>query len=163
MKAPHFNGATHHILEFRFMQDIQIQTASPRDCAKVALLLKMNGLCISDIDSCLEGFVVVRNNGNLIGTGGLEFFGEAALLRSVAVETLYRGQKIGEKIYDELIKNAKEKGVKNMYLLTIDADGYFERFGFKTINRDAAPETIQTHAQFTELCPGSAIVMQKTL
>ncbi len=145
------------------MQDIQVQTASPEECDKVALLLKKNGLCIADIDSGLNGFVVVHNNGNLIGTGGLEFFGKAALLRSVAVDTLYRGQKVGKKIHDELIKNAKEKGVKSLYLLTIDADGYFQRFGFKTISRDSAPEPIKNHAQFTELCPGSAIMMQKTL
>ena len=145
------------------MQDIQIQTASSEDCDKVALLLKKAGLCISDIDAGLNGFVVVRNNGNIIGTGGLEFFGETALLRSVAVDRLYRGQKLGEKIYTKLIRNAKEKAVKNLYLLTIDADGYFERFGFKTMNRNVAPEVIQNHAQFAELCPSSAIVMQKTL
>ena len=145
------------------MQDIQIHPASAEDCGRVALLLKKNGLCISDIDSCLFGFVIARNSGNIIGTGGLEYFGDTALLRSVAVETSQRGQQIGEKIYAALIENAKEKGVKSLYLLTIDADGYFARFGFKPINRNAAPETIQKHAQFTELCPSSAILMQKTL
>ena len=99
----------------------------------------------------------------IVGTGGLEFFGEIALLRSVAVDASHRGKKIGEKIYSQLISNAKASGVRNLYLLTTDANGYFERFGFKEIDRSTAPEAIQTHGQFTELCPDSAIIMQKTL
>jgi N-acetylglutamate synthase-like GNAT family acetyltransferase len=51
--------------------------------------------------------------------------------------------------------------VADLYLLTTDADAYFDRHGFAVIDRDEAPAAIKSTQQFAELCPDSAIVMHR--
>jgi hypothetical protein len=47
--------------------------------------------------------------------------------------------------------------------LTIDAEKFFARLGYRTMARSDAPAAIQSTDEFSSLCPGSAVLMQKRL
>ena len=52
-------------------------------------------------------------------------------------------------------------GIQSLWLLTETAAGYFEKLGYESIPRSAAPESIQQPAQFKDLCPASAALTTK--
>lgn len=140
--------------------DIDIRPAVPQECDKVALLLKISGLAIHDIDSCLDGFLVAYDGDRLVGTVGIETYGDIGLLRSLAVDTGYRNQRIGARLFREALDLARSRQIKDLYLLTTTAASYFSRRGFRTIPRQDVPTVIQQTEQFSSICPDSASVME---
>jgi amino-acid N-acetyltransferase len=54
-------------------------------------------------------------------------------------------------------------GVKKLYLLTQTAENYAARSGFRKIERDSVPESIQATAEFQSLCPKTAVFMMKSI
>jgi amino-acid N-acetyltransferase len=99
------------------------------------------------------------STGQLIASGGLEFHGASALLRSVAVKELFRNQALGKKILDDLFKKAADKKVTSIYLLTETAHEYFLKKGFKDTSRDEVPEELKKSSEFSSVCPASAKCM----
>lgn len=150
-------------MEVQAQNDILIRAATPQDCAPVAYLLKTSGLPIDDIVSDLSGFLVAEDGGKIIGTVGIENFGDTGLLRSLAVAPPYRKQSVGERLYLQAIEFARAENIRRLYLLTTTASGYFASRGFVQIARDLAPEIIRTTEQFKELCPSSAIIMERAI
>jgi amino-acid N-acetyltransferase len=61
------------------------------------------------------------------------------------------------------VRDAKEHGVRRLYLLTTDAQRFFARLGFVVVDREALPPEVRETAQFRELCPQSAIAMVREL
>lgn len=143
--------------------NIDIRPAAPQECDKVALLLKSTGLAIHDIDSCLDGFLVAHDGDRLIGTVGIETYGDIGLLRSLAVDNGYRNQKIGERLFREALNLARSRRIQTLYLLTTTAAEYFARRGFRDIPRENVPVAIQQTEQFSSICPDSANVMELNL
>lgn len=123
-------------------------------------LLEQNNLPYQDIeDENVEVFALTYNS-SLIGTIGLEAYGNIALLRSMATDKKYRDQGYGKYLFDEIIKHCKSKNINELYLLTCTADKYFKKLGFKQIFRDRLPNEIKQTKQFSQLCPCSAICME---
>lgn len=100
---------------------------------------------------------------NLVGSGGLEFYGDKTLLRSLAVNQVMRSQSLGKQIVGDLIEQAKSHGKKELYLLTTTAFYFFLKFGFTEIERGDVPEEIQSSTEFSRICPASAHVMKLTV
>jgi amino-acid N-acetyltransferase len=73
----------------------------------------------------------------LVASGGLEFYGNVALLRSVAVNKILRMKSFGKQIVDDLINNAKAHQIKELYLLTETAHDFFLKKGFRDTPRTA--------------------------
>jgi len=142
---------------------VDIRAAVPDECDKVALLLKISGLVIHDIDSCLKGFWVAFDGERLAGTVGIENYGKLGLLRSLAVAEDYRTQGIGQHLYDRAIRSAQEQDIKTLYLLTTTAEKYFEKRGFHPVARETVPQAIGQTEQFAHTCPDSAAVMKLEL
>jgi ketosteroid isomerase-like protein len=74
-----------------------------------------------------------------------------------------RGKGIAVGLCAEAIHAARERGVRELYLLTATAPGFFEKLGFVRLARAAAPEAIRQTREFRELCPDSSVVMRKEL
>lgn len=125
-------------------------------------LLETNGLPIVDYDLHRIHALVAVDDGDLVGHGGLELHGDAALLRSVAVLEARRGEGIAETIVNALIADLPGE-VRNVFLLTESAEEYFMRRGFAVVDRKDVPPLIATTSEFSELCPGSATLMVKSL
>jgi amino-acid N-acetyltransferase len=132
---------------------------STEDVKTVFQFLKDNALPYKDI--ALEKtdiFTYHDNDGNLIGTGGLEFYGRYALLRSVSVRTDLRGKSIGKHIVDDLLAKARQKA-EEVYLLTETAHQYFKHLKFNDVDRKSVPKEIQASTEFSNVCPTSAACM----
>lgn len=99
----------------------------------------------------------------ITGVVGLEIRGRHALLRSLAVSTLARGNGYGQALVAAAENFAREKGVEQIYLLTTTAARFFERLGYGTVDRTGAPEEIRKTRQFSSLCPASSSFMRKEL
>ena len=106
-------------------------------------------------------FVVARAGAELCGTAGIEAFGTAALLRSVAVQPAWRGRGIALALCEEVLRRAKAEQVRRVFLLTTDAQRFFHGLGFAVVPRDSLPAAIQATAQFRELCPQTAVAMAR--
>jgi len=150
-------------METQIDSKIEIRSARPSDCSDVALLLKNSDLPIDDINPELPGFLVATNGSEIVGAVGIENLGPFALLRSLAVSLEARGTGVGNRLFEAALSSAKQNSAQTVYLLTMTAADYFGRRGFTRIERDAAPEEIQKHEQFTSLCPDSAVVMRRNL
>ncbi|KYH27246.1 N-acetylglutamate synthase [Halalkalicoccus paucihalophilus] len=121
-------------------------------------LLEASGLPI-DLDGA--EVYVARRGGNRVGCGGLEVHGSDALLRSIAVDSVVRGEGYGSEITDRLCAIAADRGVSGLYLLTTTAAGFFENRSFERIDRERVPDPIARTSQFTTTCPASATCMRR--
>lgn len=131
---------------------------------KLQKFLKSNKLPYQDIDKSISKkgrvfFGYYDDNGELIGSGGLELYDNSGLLRSVAVKENLRGKELGKKIVDDLLSHAKKANVSAIYLLTETAKDFFLKRGFKLIARNDVPEIIKASTEFTYVCPASAACM----
>jgi amino-acid N-acetyltransferase len=125
-------------------------------------MLAQHNLPIADIDK--EKLLYILINGErIIGTAGLEIFDDCVLLRSVSVAKEEQGKGYGKIINNEIEKFAKGSGINCMYLLTTTAKDFFDKQGYCSIKREEAPEAIKQTAEFTSLCPSSAVIMKKRL
>ena len=126
--------------------------------------LKANKLPFSDLT--LEGSFFVGyldESKQLIGSGGLEFYGDTALLRSIAVDERFRGQLLGKKIVENIINKAKDSKIKDLYLLTETAHSYFLKKGFQDVSREDVADVIKKTTEFAQVCRASAVVMKLTI
>ncbi|EJC85620.1 acetyltransferase, N-acetylglutamate synthase [Rhizobium leguminosarum bv. trifolii WSM2297] len=115
-----------------------------------------------DLDEDGRSFFQFTDRSATIGYGGLEHYGDCALLRSLVVLPQQRGHGYGEAITRQLLVQATRGGADTIYLLTDSAIPFFERLGFARVDRATAPAAILQTRQATGLCPASAALLTKT-
>lgn len=145
---------------------IQVKTimnAAEADRPGLIQLLKAAGLPTEDLPPSLQYFILAKEEEKVVGSVGLEIYNSYALLRSLAVDASQRGQGLGKKLYQQILESAREKDIKEVYLITTTADKFFAKKGFVNINRSEAPTVIRQTAQFASVCPSSAVVMKLTV
>jgi amino-acid N-acetyltransferase len=125
-------------------------------------LLQQHGLPVSDIDDDKLLYLLMDGD-KIIGTAGLEIFEDCALLRSVSVKKEEQGKGYGKVINEQIEKYVKESGINCLYLLTTTAKDFFDKQGYCAIKREESPEVLKQTAEFTSLCPSSAVVMKKRI
>ena len=144
-----------------------LERAKESDYSSIAALLEITKLPPDGIKPHLENFLVIRNpNENagsefLIGSVGLEIYGESALLRSVAVHPDFQGVGLGTRLVDSITELAKEKGITRLFLLTDTAERYFLKKGFVVVTRDRVPEDMKQSVEFSTLCTSSPSLMRE--
>ncbi|MGQ0604934.1 MAG: arsenic resistance N-acetyltransferase ArsN2 [Anaerolineales bacterium] len=143
--------------------EISFRNATVADWPHVATLLTSAHLPLDGAQSHLHDFVLALCDEELIGCAGLERYGEAALLRSVAVRESERGTGLGQRLVNAALERVRAGGIRCVVLLTETARDYFPRFGFRAIPRTDAPEAVKASIEFTSACPDSATVMMLTL
>jgi len=126
-------------------------------------LLQEANLQYSDLKQPHVRLFRFDENGKTIGVGGLEIFGNLALLRSVAVSQELQGTGLGSEVVSQIEHISKVSGISSLYLLTTTASRFFKSRGYQLIHRDEFPEELKQTAQFSGLCPVSAICMKKVL
>ena len=149
------------------------RAARSEDLNKIKHLLQSNDLPYQDCGEHIDGFVVVEDEleptsliqepREIIAIGAMESHGEVGLLRSLVVADCFKSQKIGQLLCRKIIEQALLKGIKGIYLMTMNAQCYFEKQGFVRLDKDKAPMEIQMTKQFSTLCPKDAILMQYRL
>jgi N-acetylglutamate synthase-like GNAT family acetyltransferase len=96
-----------------------------------------------------------------VGFGGLEPYGDDALLRSLVTLPPARGRGIGAAMVAELEFLAFVHGACNLWVITTSAAEFFARLGYARCDRTAVPAVIAATTEFSALCPASADVLMK--
>jgi amino-acid N-acetyltransferase len=125
--------------------------------------LERAGLPVVGVKEHLEHFTLALDGPRLVGVAGLEVYGDAALLRSVAVNSSLRGQGVGAELVRHSLETARGMKVNAVVLLTATAEDYFPRFGFRVVPRDAVPNGVKQSLEFRGACPDSATAMHLRL
>lgn len=141
------------------------RSAVVADLGAILLLLAESDLPTGGIDDdSIDGFAVATSpDGQLVGCAASEVHGTSGLLRSVAVASDLRGFGIGRSLVDDRVAWSRARKLKSLYLLTTTAPSYFERLGFERVERASVPAPVSSSAEFTELCPSTAVVMRLRL
>jgi len=142
-----------------------IAPASEKDYGEVIALLEAASLPTEDLArSSMPHLLVARDvSGEVIGRIGAEHYGRDALLRSLVVAPSHRNRKLGSQLVADLEAHCRSLVLADLFLLTTSARDFFTRQGYQAIERDTVPAKLLTAAEFTRLCPGSAVCMTKSL
>jgi len=141
----------------------RLREATVKDLDIIILLLSSHGLPTDDLAGKAASLFVLEVDGRIIGSGGVEVFGDAGLLRSVAVVEPLRGEGFGATICREIVGRMRARGVRELFLLTTTAPGFFGALGFTRIDRNDAPAEIRGTTEFSGVCPISAVCMRMGL
>jgi N-acetylglutamate synthase-like GNAT family acetyltransferase len=133
------------------------------DLERVQTLLRSNHLSFEDCGNHLSNFIGIEQEDQVIAIGGFEHVGRFALLRSVAVDSQFRGLGLGSSLIKQILGQFRLLKVEAVYILTETADQYFSQFCFEALEREKLPLEIQTTQQCQALCPASAIAMRLVL
>lgn len=148
----------------RTLPDLAGAAANEGEMLTIAEALRAEGLPTGDLADGDTAFFAFREpGGGLIGFAGLQQRGRAALLRSLVVLPPARARACGSAIVRWMEAEARRRGVDALYLLTTGAGGFFEKLGFRRLQRQAAPPAIAATAEFASLCPSSAVLMERKL
>jgi amino-acid N-acetyltransferase len=145
------------------MSALEFHLAESGDEKVIGDLLIRCGLKPEGIGPHLSHFVVAVEQGIVVGTAGCEIHGSVGLFRSFAVDSAHRGRGIGTQLYQRLLAHARLKGVRDGYLLTETAAGFFAKLGFQRAERQTVPMAVKELEQFRTQCPESAVCMEKLL
>ena len=104
---------------------ITIERATRSDLPDVLALLRANSLPTEGVAEHVDTFFVARRHGKVLGTAGLEWYDDGALLRSVAVDVSARGAGLGQELTRAALEAAEDRGSGAVFLLTTTADRFF--------------------------------------
>lgn len=138
--------------------------AEAKDLSTLRALLRDSELPNSDLTKRhLKHFFMVKSGNEVIGTVGLEIYGDCGLLRSLAVRQKNRGSGLGKKLVQKMESYASGLGMSEIYLLTTTAGRFFQYLGYEKVNRDEVPESVLQSEEFSQICPSSALSMKKAI
>jgi amino-acid N-acetyltransferase len=136
---------------------VQIRAAAADDLARVVKLVERGGLPTAGVsDQFPQGYVVANQDGEVLGCGGLEVYGNVGLLRSVAVAENVRGQGFGRALVADRLAAARGAKLEAVYVLTTTASDHFSGLGFVPADRATVPTALARSVEFASACPASA-------
>ena len=139
----------------------ELRSARPDDLASIDALIMAEHLPAFRTGEFLETFLVLEREGRLVGCVGLEVYGEAALLRSVITSPELRGEGYGDLLVRKAFDEALMRGVKRLYLFTMDKAPFFARHGFERCTMDDFEPAARECSQYSILVdhPEVAVVL----
>ncbi len=130
--------------------ELTVNRIDNRDLKDLRTLMLAEALPVETILSApVQFYEIATASGARIGWGGLEIYGEHAVVRSVVIKAVLRKTGAGRLLIKALIDVARSLGLKKLWLLTISAEVFFEKMGFKHALRTDAPKEIQACEEFT--------------
>ena len=121
----------------REVMNAMIDRAVAKDLEGVLALLGEVKLPIEGVVEHFDQFHVAREDGKIAGCVGQERYGDAALLRSLAVLPGEQRGGVGQALTARLLESAQASGVRELVLLTTTARDFFARhFGFEVVERN---------------------------
>ena len=139
---------------------MKIKKAQVKDLPFIKKLLKKNSLPYEDVSLKNQIFFIGYRESKPLGIGGIEIFEQYGLLRSLVIIDQFRGKGYGKILASKIVEYAREIKLKEVYLLTTTAKGFFKKLGFKEVNRNQVPIEIKKSTEFKSLCPSTAICMK---
>ena len=94
-----------------------------------------------EVATNIRSYVLAKEGEKIIGYTALHIHSKRlAEIRSLIVDVDYRGKKVGQRMVDFTLKEAKELGVEEEVLVLTYLPLFFEKLGFKEINKELIPE-----------------------
>ncbi|SFV52858.1 N-acetylglutamate synthase [hydrothermal vent metagenome] len=94
-----------------------------------------------EVATNIRSYVLAKEDEKLVGYTALHIHSKRlAEIRSLIVDEKYRGQKIGQKMVEFALEEARELGVEEDVLVLTYLPAFFEKLGFKEINKEVIPE-----------------------
>lgn len=143
----------------RKMDTLVFEDASMLDVPAIEAMLVKAKLSIVGVRRHIAHFRLGKRDGEIMAVGGLEIYGERALLRSIAVDAEQRNQAYGKQIVRDLCQSAQLAGIRDVYLKTVSARPFFDGLGFQALANEQIPVSLKKSSQFRGACPASAPVM----
>lgn len=124
---------------------------------------EMLGRSLSELYEGLRDFVVVEENGVVLGCSALHInWEDLAEVRSLAVDHGQQGKGFGKALVQACVEEARELGISQVYALTYQPV-FFEKLGFSRISKDSLPHKIWADClkcpQFPN-CDEDAVIME---
>jgi amino-acid N-acetyltransferase len=126
----------------------------------LAAALAKAGLPADDLETEGPLFWRFEQDDGPVGFGGLEIFGNQALLRSVVTLPPVRNRGIGSAIVAALEMEARIRGCRTVWLATDNAADFFGPLGYGLYERSEAPEPIREATPFAR-SPQAATMMKR--
>jgi HAD superfamily hydrolase (TIGR01457 family) len=141
-----------------------VRAARDADVDGIEAELHGAGLASDGIEERLADALVADLEDRIVGTASLELFGNDALLRSVAVDPCCRLTNVGTLLVARASQLAGDQGADDLYAVTEDAAGFFERLGFVRIGgKNALPWRIASTPMVREHCSSRAVALRLSL
>lgn len=94
-----------------------------------------------EVATNIRSYVLAKEGDKLLGYTALHIHSKRlAEIRSLIVDVSYRGQKIGQKMVQFTLDEAKDLGVEEDVLVLTYLPGFFLKLNFKEINKEVIPE-----------------------
>ena len=142
---------------------VDVRPGIDTDASQVAELLRAASLPLDSVGNSACEFLIARAEGKIVGAIAMEEYADAALLRSLVVDPPARRTGAGAALVHAFMKSAARKRKRSVYLLTTDAEGFFERFGFGVIATDEIPVAVRSSGEFAGCCAAGASAMRLEL
>jgi amino-acid N-acetyltransferase len=144
--------------------NISYRQATEKDSVAIRSLLESQKLPTETVGTTTTEFYLAVDKESIVGVAGFEYYGEDALLRSVAVHTSLQKKQFGSQLVDWMLSLAKQKGMKRIVLLTETASRFFAKKGFVIVERSVIfNEAMKKSSQFCGGCCSSAACMKLEL
>jgi len=142
---------------------MSFRPAVDADWEAIERLLLACDLPVAGARAHLGAFIVAAEGDAISGCVGAEVYGDAGLLRSLAVRDDRRGRGIADQLVAQLTATLKARGVRRVALLTTTAERFFARRGFVRVAQEDVPDGVRASEEFRGACPASAIAMVSSL
>jgi arsenite methyltransferase len=139
-----------------------IRPAVNADLPAIDTLLRTNGLTIAGVQENLGNFLVADYEG-VVGVIGLEFSGNAVMLRSMVTRADLRKRGLATALFERSLARSRAVGTKEAYLLTNTAEKFALGWEFYKIQRSEIPEDLMQSSAMSNFCPSSSICMKLNL
>jgi amino-acid N-acetyltransferase len=104
---------------------------------KEGIILKRDD---DEVATNIRSYILSQFNKEIVGYGALHIHSpELGEIRSLVTKNSYRGKGVGKRVVKELLKEAKEMGLKKVLVLTY-LPNFFVKLGFKEIQKESIPE-----------------------
>ena len=138
------------------------EPATEADLPGIRALLEAAALPVGDLPEA-DRFLVVRPGNVVLGSVAVEPYGDAGLLRSLAVAPEARGTGTGSRLVEAAEACAYADGLRSLVLLTTTAAPFFEARGYAPMDRAEAPAGVRQSSEFQGTCCASAVCLGKAL
>ena len=109
-------------------------------------------------------YLVLHNETGFVGCVGLEVYGDAGILHSLAVKKQARGVGYGWLLADTVVQTARHRGVRRIYLMTEDASDFFAaKLGFRVIDVSTVSPAVAGSSVFRAQSDKGATAMRLDL
>ena len=141
-----------------------ITEAKIDDLKEVLDLLERVELPTEGVAEHFSRFLSARDGVRIVGCVGLERYGNAGLLRSLAVAPDLQGTGLGRQLTARVLNDARAMGVRDVVLLTTTAADFFARhFGFTPVGRPGFDEVFAESPEWRLPRCASAVCMHLRL